>query len=734
MMVDLNIFWIILCAVLVSTMQAGFCCLESGLVRAKNSINVAIKNLVDFCISCSIFALLGFRLMFGGGSGWLGWALPDMTSWTDYDYAFFLFQLTFCGTVTTIVSGAVAERMSFLGYFITATILAGLVYPIAGHWVWGGLWQDYTPGWLAQLGFHDFAGSTVVHSIGGWMALAAIVIIGPRIGRFAPQARTIQGHNLPIAVLGVFLLWFGWFGFNGGSTLALSEQVPRILVNTTEGGAFGGLTALLTTWLIHKRPQVQIIMNGVIGGLVAITAGCDLMNPVQATLIGGLGGAFCTFAEFWMSRRRIDDAVGVVPAHLVCGIWGTIAVAFVQAEPAGALNTSFWQQLGVQLLGVSAVGLYAFCVSFGLLKLVDRVLPLRVSADQERVGLNIAEHGASTATQDLLASMNTHALAGDFSRPVFVEPETDAAMVAYHYNRVLAKVGLVTESLNHSRDRLLTILNSPAFPVIISNPETGQLHFINERAAELLGFPLVEAVQHNEIEFWHCPQERELFLNQLRNGNPTVDFETKLNRLNYGVFWVLISGADLLYDNKKCVLLSFNDISNRKQMEHELKHLAETDALTAIYNRRSFLELAERAVQQAAQNNRPLAVLIFDVDRFKWVNDTFGHPYGDEILKLVADTGQEILHEHHLFGRFGGEEFAIVLPDTYMDTAQVIAESLRQAIESLSLEQGDRPFTLTVSIGATELREGDTLNQMIKRADKALYQAKKMGRNRVQFI
>ncbi|NEO86810.1 MAG: ammonium transporter, partial [Spirulina sp. SIO3F2] len=471
MTVDINIFWVILCAVLVSTMQAGFCCLESGLVRAKNSINVAIKNLVDFCISCSIFAIVGFRLLFGdGGGGLIGLSLPPGSSWTSFDYAFFLFQITFCGTVTTIVSGAVAERMSFLGYFITAAILAGLVYPITGHWVWGGHWRDHDPGWLAQLGFHDFAGSTVVHSVGGWMALAAILIIGPRLGRFSPQPRMIQGHNLPIAVLGVFLLWFGWFGFNGGSALALTAQVPLILVNTIQGGAAGGLAALLMTWLIHKRPQVPIVMNGVVGGLVATTAGCDIMTPLQATWVGAMGGLFCTGAEAWMSRRQIDDAVGVVPAHLVCGVWGTLAVAVVGSPPSGWLNGLFWQQLGVQLLGVFTVGGYAFGVSFGLLKLVNRFLPLRVSEAQERVGLNISEHGASTATQDLVASMNVHALAGDFSQPVFVEPETDAATVAYHYNRVLEKIATVTQALHGSRDRVLTILNSPAFPVVISNP------------------------------------------------------------------------------------------------------------------------------------------------------------------------------------------------------------------------------------------------------------------------
>ncbi|NEO88538.1 MAG: sensor domain-containing diguanylate cyclase, partial [Spirulina sp. SIO3F2] len=306
--------------------------------------------------------------------------------------------------------------------------------------------------------------------------------------------------------------------------------------------------------------------------------------------------------------------------------------------------------------------------------------------------------------------------------------------VAYHYNRVLEKIATVTQALHGSRDRVLTILNSPAFPVVISNPRTGKLHFINQRAAQLLGFPLVEAVRYDETDFWHKTQDRELFLNQIRNADQTVDFETELNRVNQGVFWALISGVKLTYDQEQCVLFSFNDISNRKMMEHELRRLAEVDPLTGIYNRRSFLELAELELRKANQENRPLAMLMLDVDRFKWINDTFGHPYGDQVLKLISDTCQQTLRDGGLLGRFGGEEFAIVLPNTYMDMAQVIAECLRQAIEVLMVEQDQQTISLTVSIGATEQREEDTVAKMIKRADKALYQAKKAGRNQVQFL
>ncbi|MEM8605117.1 MAG: ammonium transporter, partial [Cyanobacteria bacterium P01_H01_bin.121] len=405
MSVNLDVIWVILCAILVSTMQAGFCCLESGLVRAKNSINVAIKNLVDFCISSSIFWLIGFRWMFGASTnGLIGLQIMPVLTWQPDDYAFFLFQLTFCGTAATIVSGAVAERMSFSGYFIVTVILSLLIYPITGHWVWGGLQSESGSGWLEQLGFHDFAGSTVVHSVGGYMALAAILILGPRLGRFKPTPRVIDGNNLPIAVLGVFLLWVGWFGFNGGSTLAFTDQVPRILVNTAQGGAAGGMAALLTTWVLHRRPQVPLIMNGVIGGLVAITAGCDLMVPLGAICAGGIGGLICTLATRVLSYYHIDDAVGVVPAHLICGVWGTVAVALFVNPELLVHDSTVWQRLGVQLLGVLVIGLYSFGVSYGLLWGINLLHPLRVTSEQEQVGLNISEHGATNSIHTLLTS------------------------------------------------------------------------------------------------------------------------------------------------------------------------------------------------------------------------------------------------------------------------------------------------------------------------------------------
>jgi Amt family ammonium transporter len=442
----LDVVWLSVAAILVFLMQAGFACLESGLVRAKNSINVVIKNLVDFLIAALSFWCVGFALMFGdswlglvGTSGFLfeGGATPWMAT-------FFFFQMMFCGTATTIVSGAVAERMRFAGYFICAAILSTLIYPIVGHWCWAGLEQANPSGWLAKLGFIDFAGSTVVHSVGGWIALAAVLVIGPRAGRFDPEPKEIEGHNLPLAVLGVFLLWVGWFGFNGGSTLRINATVPVILINTVLAPVAGGLTAVVITWVLHRKPKVGIIMNGVLAGLVGITAPCHVVGPTGAVVIGAVSGVVLFVGTLMLERSRIDDAVGAVPVHLFCGVWGTLAVALIGRPEMWGNGNTRWEQFVVQMTGVAAVGVLSFGGGLALLLLINRFWPLRVSAEDERIGLNVAEHGANTALLRLLMEMDQQRRDGDFSRPVQVDAETEAGQIATLYNRVLERVRVET--------------------------------------------------------------------------------------------------------------------------------------------------------------------------------------------------------------------------------------------------------------------------------------------------
>jgi len=453
-----DVVWVLLCTILVIVMQPGFACLEAGFVRAKNSINVAIKNLVDFCIASLIFWAFGFGLMFGapdalGLVGLSHFAL-DPAHESGWLLTFFFFQLAFCGTATTIVSGAVAERMRFKAYFLTAAAMSGLIYPVVGAWAWNGSLAGNAGGWLGRMGFVDFAGSTVVHSVGGWVALAAIVVTGARLGRFGARARRIEGYDVPGSTLGVFLLWIGWFGFNGGSTLAFNGLVPVVLVNTLLGGAAGGIATTLWTWSRSGLPQASWAINGVVAGLVAITANCHAVSPPAAIAIGALGGLVCLATAALLERLRIDDAVGAVPAHLGAGLWGTVAVAlFGDLERLGTGLTR-WEQLGVQLLGAGAAGLYAFLVGLLAMLALRRFMSLRVSEEAERVGLNVSEHGAETVMLNLLEQMERQRASGDFSRPVEVEPNTEAGMVAAQYNLVLGRINAETRKREHAVEAL----------------------------------------------------------------------------------------------------------------------------------------------------------------------------------------------------------------------------------------------------------------------------------------
>ena len=379
-------------------MQAGFLCLESGLTRRKNSINVAIKNLADFCLTTVVFWVVGFGLMFGASrDGWFGTSeyVLDFSLQSPFFSVFFLFQVMFCGAAVTIMSGAIAERMKFSSYLIVTVAVSALIYPSFGHWAWAGLNNGETNGWLNSMGFVDFAGSTVVHSVGGWMSLAVLLIIGPRRGRFAADGtpRQIHPSNLPLATLGTVFLFIGWLGFNGGSTLALNDQVANVLVNTVVAGSVGAVSAGLLGYAIQNRLNVTQFMNGCLGGLVAVTANAFAVTTPVAALIGLIGGMIVIGVEDLLEHYRIDDAVGAIPVHLGAGIWGTLAVGLYGDLDILGTGLSRMEQVGVQLLGVVVCGLWVFGIGYILMKAVNRMYPLRVSAEHEDVGLNLSEHG-----------------------------------------------------------------------------------------------------------------------------------------------------------------------------------------------------------------------------------------------------------------------------------------------------------------------------------------------------
>ncbi len=399
--VGLNTVWVLLGAFLVFFMQAGFGMVEAGFIRAKNTCNILTKNFLDFCMASLGFFLVGYGLMFGNGNGfvgtkgWLLMGIGDEASGLPL-FAFWLFQAAFCGAAATIVAGGMAERMKFTGYLIYSFIISALIYPIIGHWIWGG-------GWLAGKGFGDFAGSTVVHTVGGFAALVGTIILRPREGKFGPdgKANVLPGHSIPLASLGVFILWFGWFGFNAGSTLSVGNgtDIARVAINTNLAAALGGIAAMITAWKRFGKPDLSMAMNGALAGLVGITAPCAYVDPWAAMVIGAIAGVVVVRGVELLDRLRIDDPVGAVPVHGMCGVWGTLAVGLFGQEGVGGLarNGLFYgggfTQLGVQMLG-SAVTIAFVVVSMGLVfKLINATVGLRVSREEELRGLDIGEHG-----------------------------------------------------------------------------------------------------------------------------------------------------------------------------------------------------------------------------------------------------------------------------------------------------------------------------------------------------
>ena len=614
--------WVIISAMLVFLMQPGFMALETGLTRAKNSINVAIKNMSDFLVSVAAFWFIGFGLMFGRSyHGIVGisdfFVNFEMDSWKA---AFFVFQAVFVGTAATIDSGAVAERAKFSTYLIMSFITSAFIYPIFGHWAWGGGFYPDTPGWLQRLGFLDFAGSTVVHSVGGWVGLAGIIIIGPRIGRFTKdgKANKIVGHNLVFAYFGVCILFFAWFAFNAGSTLAASVNIANILANTIISASFGGLTTLFVSWILSENhlPEAEMIINGILGGLVGITAGCNYLGEFTSMAVGIISGLIVFFGSRLLEKFRLDDAVGAIPVHGFAGVWGTIATGlFIKKSFLLEFGVSRGHQVLVQLIGVSAAFVWAFGLSFLIMKVINKISPMRVSRAFEEIGLNIAEHGASSSLLELSNSVRKIIESRNFK-------ETEKIDVEYG-----TEIGELTNYFNTMVDDLK----------------------VKEEAAE-------EALAN-------------------------------------------------------------------------LHHLAVTDGLTQILNRKSISDILIKEISRSVRYEKKLSILMFDIDFFKKVNDNYGHQAGDRVLVEITRAVGKTLREIDMIGRYGGEEFLVIFPETELANAYIISNRIRETVENMVWGFGDN-VRITISGGVVE-NFGEDSDRMIRRADNLLYYAKENGRNRI---
>ncbi|MEM6285247.1 MAG: ammonium transporter, partial [Chloroflexota bacterium] len=591
---------------------------------------VAMKNITDFGLTTVIFWAFGFAFMFGGSSlgGWLGTSNFFPSPSADFDgtslMAFLLFQVMFCGTAVTILSGAIAERLRFEGYIIITVLISGFVYPIFGHWAWGGIQLDFMPqaiveqGWLLDMGFVDFAGSTVVHSVGGWASLAILLVVGSRTGRFGDTPRAIQGANLPVAVLGVMLLWVGWFGFNGGSNLAISteEDVQRVILiitNTTIAGSTGLLAAMVAGWIINGRARVELIMNGTLAGLVAITAGCHAVNTAQAAVIGGVGGLVMFGTTILLERLQIDDAVGAIPVHLGAGVWGTLAVAFF-ASPALLYSTpeevaafNRFSLLLVQLLGIVVCGVWVFSITYLVIRISNNISPLRVSEADEKMGLNVSEHDARTDLLDMFTVMDEQSHTGDLSLRVPVEPFTEIGLIAEHYNEVLdafEKAMMRTDSIVRiAMDGIITF-SRDTFTIISVNPAAEAI--LGYTGSELQDKPIYRllASQQNPADLADTSEFTDVISSLMKSDTYR---EIVGKRANGTTFPMEVNVTEVTgrADQEGFFTATFRDITQRKAFEDELfrqnQYLNTLHGVTlAMMNRLEKEELLHGIIANAA--------------------------------------------------------------------------------------------------------------------------------------
>ncbi len=437
---SIDTIWVLFATVLVFLMQAGFCMVETGFTRAKNAGNIIMKNLMDFSLGTLVFWFIGYGLMYGEGNSFIGTFDPFIINMSNYDMsippsAFIIFQTVFCATAATIVSGAMAERTKFSSYCIYSVILSAIVYPVSGHWIWGG-------GFLAQMGFHDFAGSTAVHMVGGVAALCGASILGARIGKFNKDGKpkAIPGHSLTLGALGVFILWFSWFGFNAGSTLGIegsdsANLASHIFITTNISAATSTFVVMIITWIKYKKPDVSMTLNGSLAGLVGITAGCDVVSPVGACIIGVISAFVVVYGiEFIENKLKVDDPVGAVGVHGFCGAVGTILVGLLSTT-TGLLYGHGSAQLITQTFGVIVVAIWVFVTMTAVFLLVKNTMGLRVTEEEELTGLDIFEHGLTSSYADFMPIIgadfehtNTELIPSETSIPVISNSHPDAKM------------------------------------------------------------------------------------------------------------------------------------------------------------------------------------------------------------------------------------------------------------------------------------------------------------------
>ncbi|NQY15592.1 MAG: EAL domain-containing protein [Henriciella sp.] len=729
--------WLVLATALVFSMQAGFLLVEAGSVRSKNTINVTHKNIADIIISGCAFLLVGAPIMFGAHAA--GWLSADAAVLSDPGSQLqLLYQFAFCATAATIVSGAVAERMSFNAYLFIAAAMGLLIYPGFGSLVWGNALSPEQSSWLSDRGFLDYAGSTVVHAIGGWAALAAAITIGPRLGRFAEDGTPvpIPGHSSVLVLLGVIILAVGWIGFNAGASTPGSAEFSSIVLNTIVAMIFGGGAAMMCD-VISKGGKIRTntSITGIIGALVAITAGCAYVNLFGAMLIGIVGGLTATFgAHLLLSKAKIDDPVDAIATHGLAGLAGTLLVS-VFALPEHIVTTRL-EQIAIQLQGSAIAFAWAFGVTFILLQIAKKCgMLVRVSAEDEEIGLNISVHGDGFDVDGLKQLLGLES--GSGFAPVDLggerineHPKYDHGEELSVVQRVVASASILDAERREVKKRLIDI-ESQSTDWLFEIDREFRITHISKKFCRTLGTDVSTMIGANYFALLSpIKVSIEEHRRQFDAAQPFENCEFDLRIPNEDPRTIAISALPILNAKGACIghRCQANDISDLKRATDEIMFLARHDSLTGLLNRAAFESEAEQAL------GKTFKALIgsIDLDGFKSINDSFGHATGDHLLKMTAERIRAVVGERALISRFGGDEFvflcALRQDDNLVREASKIGDALiTQLCRQVETEDGILPIGTSLGFAFHDGHPAD-LDILLRRSDMALYEAKRNGR------
>lgn len=734
--------WLAIATFLVLLMQIGFLLLEGGRVRAKNSINVAQKNATDLAVSWICFMSFGFFIMFGVGA-----PLGDAQQQTGASPAplDFLYQMAFCATAASIISGAVAERITFVSYLVLAVVISGLIYPLAGRMVWGDLFSDNNIAWLANLGFIDFAGATVVHGVGAAAGLVGALMLGPRTGRFNDkgEAQPMAAYNSVIALAGTLVLVFCWLGFNGGAISPGNPLFQVVLMNTLTAATFGSVAGLLVgVKLDNGTFNPGRIITGVIGGLVACTASVNLMSTADAAIVGAGGGALATFGAHWLLHKaKLDDPLDVVASHGVAGVFGTMMVAFVAPVsqlPAGNRLSQF----AVQCFGTFALLGFVCLATWVALTAVKKCTRLRVSAADENIGLNYTEHGESVGTGRLQQALEARVQGvASFTDRFDIASNDEHSEIASAMNKLMDKHEEARKSIQLSEKRFQHFAQTASdwlwetdkqlrFLSLQANAEGEQddSTAFNEAAFGRHFFELLNITDNEISSVRRC----------IASHQATGTFEATMNATSAeqeilvevrGVPYYALNGDFLGYRGTIC------DITPRKAAENRAMFLALHDELTGLPNRRAMTERMSKILEAADHSGLTVVIAGVDLDGFKSINDSYGHAAGDALLQQVAQRLEQGRRPDDLIFRTGGDEFVLVLTGFEPESAQTNAQNLcNRIIENLSHEYliDTHKATIGASIGiALYPQHSDGCDNLARLADLALYAAKAQGKGQV---